>query len=287
MDRDFQDARTDAPGIVERSRQERPSAGSQMERPASNVQNRPASDERTVYELRGKSYRLNDLEARMLSDIGAFRAIDKADLLRHIYKGGQEAFDRDLSHLHRQSLVRIVGPKGSVTKYIVLAKPAKELTEKYLRTNPRQQIYAGAVKIRELKHDATLYRLYDKVAGEMEKRGDRPVRVVLDYELKRNINKQLAKTKELSRQQKEQRIREIAQEQHLKVVNGKIPLPDLRIEYEHPDSEQDMCDLEYVTEHYRARSLAEKAAAGFTLYGSGKRGRSPYGPDLVGGLIAL
>jgi hypothetical protein len=281
MDRDFQDARN-----VEQDRQERPS-GSQMERPASNIQDRPVSDERTVYDLREKSYRLNHREARMLSDIGAFRSIDKADLLRHIYKGEQATFDRDLRHLHRQSLVRIVGPKGSVTKYIVLAKPAKELTEKYLRINPRQQIYAGAVKIRELKHDATLYRLYDKVTTEMKELDARPLRVVLDYELKRNINKALAKTKELSWQQKEQRIREIAQEQHLKVVNGKIPLPDLRIEYEGPDGEQDMRDLEYVTEHYRARSLAEKAAAGFTLYGDQKRGRSPYGPNLVGGLIAL
>ena len=285
MDRDFQDGRIDDARISERSRQERPPDSSKRE--PSDLHDRPAPDGRTVYELREKSYRLNDREARMLSDIGAFRAIEKDDLLRHIYKGEQAAFDRDLRHLHRQNLVRIVGPKGSVTKYIVLAKPAKELTERYLRTNPRQQIYSGAVKIRELKHDATLYRLYDKVAKELSERDARPLRVVLDYELKRTINKALAKTKELSRQQKEQRIRQIAQEHNLKVVNGKIPLPDLRIEYESPDGEQDMCDLEYVTEHYRARSLAEKAAAGFTLYGSGRRGRSPYGPDLVGGLIAL
>jgi hypothetical protein len=287
MDRDFeheriidQNART-----ADQSRQQRPPDG--FKREPSDLHDRPAPDERTVYELREKSYRLNDRETRMLADIGAFRAIDKADLLRHIYKGQQEVFDRDLRHLHRQNLIRIVGPKGSVTKYIALTKPAKQLGEKYLRTNPRQQIYAGAVKTRELKHDATLYRLYEKVAGEMEERGQRPVRVVLDYELKRDINKALAKTKELSRQQKEERIRQIAQEHNLKVVNGKIPLPDLRIEYEHPDGERDMCDLEYVTEHYRARSLAEKAAAGFTLYGSNRRGQKPYGPDLVGGLIAL
>jgi hypothetical protein len=290
MDRDFEhdliiDTNQDRAKTTGQSRQEHPPAGSKPEQ--SDLHARPAPEERTVYELREKSYRLNDREAQMLSDIGAFRAIEKADLLCHIYKGGREVFDRDLHHLHRQNLVRIVGPKGSVTKYIALAKPARELTEKYLRTNPHQQIYAGAAKIRELKHDATLYRLYQKVAREMEERGQKPVRIVLDYELKRDINKALAKTKELSRQQKEERIRQIAQENNLKVVNGKIPLPDLRVEYEHPDGERDMCDLEYVTEHYRARSLAEKSAAGFTLYGSDKRGRSPYGPDLVGGLIAL
>lgn len=255
------------------------------ERPTLQAQDRVAPDGRVLYELRDKTYRLNDLEARMLTDIGAFRAIEKADLLRCIYKGDKAAFERDLTHLHRQNLVRIVGPKASATKCIALTKPAKQLTQKYLRGNLHQEIYSGAVKIRELKHDATLYRLYEKVAAEMKERGESPLRVVLDYELKRNINKALARTKELSWQQKQQRIREIAQENNLKIVNGKIPLPDLRIEYERPDGERDVRDLEYITEHYRARSFAEKAAAGFTLYGDQKRGHKAYGPDLIGALL--
>jgi hypothetical protein len=244
-------------------------------------------EQRSAYELRDKNYCLNALETKMLSDIGKFRAVEKADLLRSIYQGQQKAFDRDLRHLHRQNLIRIVGPKGSLTKYIVLRKPAKQLAQKHLRTDPRQEIYAGAVKLRELKHDATLYRLYQKAANEIEQGGGRPVRVVLDYELKRNINRELAKTKDLSRQQQQQGIRETAEQQHLKVVGSKIPIPDLRIEYETPEGEREMCDLEYVTEHYRDRSIAEKRAAGFKLYGSEHRGRRPYGPDLVGGLISL
>src|SRR5215469_16043220 len=72
--------------------------------------------QRTIYELRDKSYRLNVRESRLLSDVGQFRAIQKADLLKTIYKSNQAAFDGDLRHLHRQGLVRIVGPKGSITK---------------------------------------------------------------------------------------------------------------------------------------------------------------------------
>lgn len=244
-------------------------------------------DQRTVYDVRGKSYRLNELEARMLADIGKFRAIDKDDLRRHIYKGDQESLDRDLRHVHRQNLVRIVGPEGSLSKYIVLAKPAKELAEKYLRTNPRQEIYAGAVKIRELKHDAALYRLYQKAAQDIEKRGGRPLRLVLDHELKRDINKRRAGSKDLSQQQQQQRLREIAEEQHLKIVNGKIPLPDLRVEYEDANGDLSHCDLDYVTEDYRDAAMAEKRAAGFRLYGENVRGHKPYGPDLIGGLISL
>jgi hypothetical protein len=266
------------------------SVPSGLERPHTQISKdheHSQDEQRSAYELRDKNYCLNALETKMLSDIGKFRAVEKADLLRSIYQGQQKAFDRDLRHLHRRDLVRIVGPKGSLTKYIVLTKPAKQLAEKHLRTDPRQQIYAGAVKLRELKHDATLYRLYQKAANEIEQHGGRPVRVVLDYELKRNVNRQMAKTKELSRHRQQQKIRETAEQQHLKVVGSKIPIPDLRIEYETREGERDMCDLEYVTEHYRDPAIAEKRAAGFKLYGSEHRGRRPYGPDLVGGLISL
>ena len=246
-------------------------------------------DHRNVYELRQKSYHLNPLEARVLADAGKFRTIEKTDLLRHIYKADQQAFDRDLRHLHRQNLVRIVGPRDSLTKYIVLTKPAKELAEKHLRTDQRQEIYAGAVKIRELKHDAALYRLYQKVAQDIQKNGGRPLRVVLDYEFKRDINKRRAGTKDLPHEQRQQRLKEIAEQQNLKVVNGKIPLPDLRIEYEDADGDLSHCDLEYVTDDYRAAGMAEKRAAGFHLYGDDPtgRGHKPYGPDVIGGLISL
>lgn len=284
MDSEFFYPRDDA-RTPEREVQARPAA-SNCQRTA-RLQESPASDERTAYELPDRRYHLNQREARMLTDIGKFRATDKTDLLEHVYHADGEAFDRDLRHLHRQDLIRIVGPKASVTKYIVLTKPAKQLAEIYLRANPQQEIYSGLTKIRELKHDATLYRLYAKVAKEMVDRGTRPVRVVLDYELKRNINRQIVKTKALERQRREQRIREIAQEHNLRVVSGKIPLPDLRIEYEGPDGETGVRDLEYLTEHYRGPALAEKSSAGFTLYSSQKRSRKPYGPDLIGEIIAL
>lgn len=246
-------------------------------------------DQRAVYEMRDKNYRLNDLEARVLTDVGKFRTIEKNDLLRHIYKADQHAFDRDLRHLHRQNLVRIVGPKDSLTKYIVLTKPAKELAEQNLRTNQRQEIYAGALKIRELKHDAALYRLYQKAADDIEKHGGRPLRVVLDYELKRDINKRRAGTKDLPHEQQEQRVREIAEQQNLKIVDGKIPLPDLRIEYQDANGDLSHCDLEYVTDDYRAAGMAEKRAAGFHLYRDDPAGpgHKPYGPDFIGGLISL
>jgi hypothetical protein len=50
------------------------------------------------------------------------------------------------------------------------------------------------------------------------------------------------------------------------MVNGKIPLPDLRIEYETAELEVRHVDLELATRDYRPRGLADKAKAGFSLY---------------------
>jgi hypothetical protein len=53
-------------------------------------------------------------------------------------------------------------------------------------------IYHGLVKPREMKHDADHYRLYQKEAAGIVRGGGRPVRVLLDHELKRNLNRDLA-----------------------------------------------------------------------------------------------
>ena len=50
------------------------------------------------------------------------------------------------------------------------------------------------------------------------------------------------------------------------VVSGKIPLPDLRLEYEAPDQEQAKVDLELAQRRVPRGQIADKARAGFTLY---------------------
>ena len=52
-------------------------------------------------------------------------------------------------------------------------------------------------------------------------------------------------------------------------MDGKIPLPDLRIEYETREHQQARVDLELATQDYRERGLAEKSKAGFTIYAPG------------------
>ena len=59
---------------------------------------------------------------------------------------------------------------------------------------------------------------------------------------------------------------EIAERHGLRVVRGKIPVPDLRIEYETREGDTARVNLELVTEHYRGRQVADKVHAGFSLY---------------------
>lgn len=61
---------------------------------------------------------------------------------------------------------------------------------------------------------------------------------------------------------------EIAARHGLQVVGNKIPVPDLRIEYETREGDMGRVDLELATENYRPRQIAEKARAGFSLYAS-------------------
>ena len=94
-----------------------------------------------------------------------------------------------------------------------------------------QAIYHGLLKSREAgTTDADLYRLYQKEAARIERAGGRPVRVILDYEIKRNLNRDLA----LLGAGKDdlERKAEVAQKDGAwQAVNGKIPVPDLRVEY--------------------------------------------------------
>ncbi|HEY0701479.1 MAG TPA: hypothetical protein VGD60_01815 [Candidatus Acidoferrales bacterium] len=127
-----------------------------------------------------------------------------------------------------------------------------------------QAIHHGFVKPREAKHDADLYRLYQAEIERIEQAGGRATRVVLDYELKRYLNRDLAA---FSSEEMTPEIRQEVAERHgLTVVEGKIFVPDLRVEYDTAEMERKYVDLELATRNYRPGALAAKAKAGFSLY---------------------
>jgi hypothetical protein len=225
------------------------------------------SDSPRAYSVRDRAYLLRESEMHSLKEIGKFRVISVSDLARYAYGGNREEMNKDIRRLARQSLVTdktVEISQKKTLRVVTLTKAGHRLLKNTKQLPDDQPIYHGLAKPRELKHDADLYRLYQNEAARIESSGGRPVRVLLDYELKRILNRDLALLG--PEKDNEDRKSDVARKHHLQLVNGKIPMPDLRVEYETPELDLRHVDLELATRDYRPRAMAAKAAAGFSMY---------------------
>lgn len=218
---------------------------------------------------RERTYVLRDSELQTLTNLGTFRVIKFDDLVTHRYGGDAADARRDLNNLLRQGLILRRTTYPDKTVYLTLTKAAHRFLEasRGQDSSPRQTLYHGFVKPREARHDAAIYRLYQQESSRIEKAGGRVQRVILDFELKRSVNRKLASLQSLPASEQADRKREVAEENGLPIVNGKVAFPDLRLEYEGPDQELGKVDLELITGDYHAKGLAAKAQTGFAMYG--------------------
>ena len=214
-----------------------------------------------------RAYFLRESELRTLIEVGTFRAVAAQDLGRIGYDGDADRMEREIRRLRQQLLltekvVRV--DRNKTVRLVALTKQGARLARNSGVVPEGQAIYHGFVKPREAEHDADLYRLYHAHAEKIEQAGGRVTRVILDYELKRDVNRGLAA---LNPDEQTDKARQRIAERHgLAFVNEKIPVPDMRIEYDTADMEHRHADLELATRSYRPRGLAEKAKAGFSLY---------------------
>jgi len=262
--------RVPSPGEPRKPDDVREPASSDASHPPGHAPDRFASrspEPRTVYELRGRTYRLRNSEIATMVELGKFRAVASKDLAKFVYDGNNDRMRPDVENLFRQGLIEmkaipyeLIGSRQLLT----LTKNGHRFLVQTQRAGKSQALYRGFVKPREAHHDADLYRLYQKAAEKIEREGGRNLRVVLDYELKKRLYRDLAKC---GKERKSASAKHAVAETHgLKLVRGKIPVPDVRIEYETPDGERARVDLELATGHYRLRNLAEKVLAGFAIY---------------------
>jgi len=175
--------------------------------------------------------------------------------------------EQDLRNLIRQSLITrrpIEGPEKERMHVLTLTKAGQRFLRKQNLIPKDRPIYRGLVKPKEARHDATLYRLYHKAARKIESDGGKVRNVALDYELKKRLNKDLARLG--PEQHNLDKKIEIAQAHGVRVVNGKLVVPDLQVEYENAEGQVARVNLELATKNYRAGHLQAKAQAGFTLY---------------------
>jgi hypothetical protein len=213
--------------------------------------------------------RISPAERDTLAEIGRFRTVALDDLARYKYGGHRAEMMQDLRSLRAQGLLqrRTIWTGGCRSRLtvLVLTRRGKEIVARNGAVSD-QRVYSGFVKPAEVQHDTAIYRMYQSETKRIERSGGKVRRVVLDYELKQKVFAPLAKDRALPPREYARRQAEVARQNGLKVVRGKIPLPDLRIEYERANGERAHIDLELATHHYRGSQVRAKAEAGFKMY---------------------
>jgi hypothetical protein len=236
------------------------------------TQEAPKTEARVVeprkpYEYRSRTYTLRGSEIRAMTDIGTFRAVAAKDLEEFIYRGDKKHMEADFTNLRTQRLIserEIPHAETSPRRLLALTKEGRHLLAAIEAVSKDQVIYHGFTKPREAHHDADLYRLYQRGLEKVNRAGGAKTRVLLDSELKRLLYRDLARAGRLGDPNTDKA--DIAERHGLRVVRGRIPVPDLRIEYETSDHEAARVDLELATEHYRFKNIAQKVRAGFSIY---------------------
>ena len=245
-------------GAVERQRDQYRDLG---------ITQRRSAEPRTPYRDQHWTYSLRASEIQTLRDLGTFRTVDSEALAEIAYGGNRERMEQDVRNLVRQSLVTRRGVEGrdkERLEVLTLTKAGRRFLARHKLMPHGQPIYRGLVKPKEARHDATLYRLYHKAARQIERDGGKVRTVALDYELKKRINRELARLGP-NPPDSNKKI-EIAQAHGVRVVSGKVVVPDLQIEYENAEGQMARVNLELATKNYRPGQLQAKAQAGFTLY---------------------
>lgn len=215
-------------------------------------------------------------EQKLLVEVGKFRIVAVSDLAREIYKSNEPQLRRDLSFLKQNGLIethfinaRRDGRSEATRRFeaVTLTRAAQKLLTKSGLVPEGQRIYSGLVKPREAEHDAQIYRAYLKEATAIESADGRNLRVRLDFELKAQLNRAvyLARKAQPGRDEKEIKA-EVAEQFNLKVINNKVVVPDLRMEYDLPSGGSAQVDIEVATAAYRHGHIASKAQAGFRMY---------------------
>jgi DNA-binding transcriptional ArsR family regulator len=230
---------------------------------------------------------LREEERRLLSDVGRFRVIATRDLAESVYGGHTRQMQQDLRYLREQGLVEVDtvrarrdGRGGRVERIevVTLTKNGRSVARQTSGLPENQKLYYGMVKPREVEHDTQIYRAYQKEAEKIEGTGGSNLRVKLDFELKSQVQKAIYTERKTDPARDMGEIKQqVAKQFDLPFVDGKIQIPDARLEYDLPrDVKQDAdersrtghADIEVLTAAYRPGHLRAKAQAGFHVYAS-------------------
>ncbi len=216
-------------------------------------------------------------EMKVLTEVGRFRVIATRDMAPTIYDGNEHRMERDLRFLRHQGLIETNAVNArrdgrfervEQIEVVTLTKEGRNMAARVAELPDGQQLYSGLVKPREAEHDTQIYRAYLKEAERIEKSGGSNLRVVLDFELKSEVQKAIHAARKAEPEREMAEIKQqVAEQFELPYRNERIQIPDARIEYElDQGSRLGHEDIEVLTGAYRAGHI--RAKAGFRVYAS-------------------
>jgi hypothetical protein len=272
-----------------RRRAKRPHDESASELPHDRRRPAPSADPRRPARTGGSivGLELRPEEKQLLREAGRFRVVRTSDLRETLYQGKARPLENDLKYLRDKGLIetrfvnlRRDGRRRTIerTEVVTLTKDGRRLLLKQGDLPKDQRVYAGLVKPREVEHDSQIYRAYRKESEKIEEKGGTNLRVKLDFEIKSQVQKAIYAERKADPKRDMAEIKEeVAQRLDLPFVDGKIQIPDARIEFDRPrEADQDLDDrtrtghedIEVLTAAYHAGHLRAKAQAGFRNYAS-------------------
>jgi hypothetical protein len=224
-------------------------------------------------------------EQRAMLELGRFRVIRTADLAEAVYGAKLRRLQEDLNYLRSKGLVetrhinlRRDGKRRSIERIEVatLTKDGRAWLRSSGEIPPGQTVYAGFVKPREIEHDSLIYRAFRKAEERLTGDGSTNLHVRLDFEIKSQVQKAIHAVRKATPERNLNEIkRGVAERFDLPFVDGKIQIPDARIEFDHKVEEgleRDQGsrtgheDIEVLTAAYHSGHLRSKAQAGFRNY---------------------
>ena len=248
--------------------------------PAKEREQRQRSGHRREYDPRSEHQNFQERMDRAVADIGVYRSVTTRDLAEAHFEGHPFAARRAVDRMVRAGHVRehtARGPQDGAYKVLTLTGRGVERAERVAREqglDQKQKAWSGLVKPNELQHDVAVYRAAKDELARLFERGAVLKRIRIDAELKGEIARATERARARGGKDAADAARfEAAQALGLPVKDGRVQVPDAQLEYSDIEGRSGRVNVEIATEHYSAKSIGAKAAAGFAVHGS--NGRAP------------
>ena len=214
---------------------------------------------------------------RAVAEIGMYRSVAYKDLSEAHFDGHPYATRRAVDRMIHSGDVEehtARGPQGGTYKVLTLTDKGvhrAEVAAQDQGLDSGQKAWSGVVKPADLQHDTAVFRAARVEQGKLIEKGAVLKRVRIDAELKREVASASETARARGGKEAADKARlEKAAELGLPVKAGKVEYPDAQLEYD-LDGRSGRVNVEIATEHYSAKSIGAKAAAGFAVHGSNGR----------------